>query len=96
MPPPAIRETPRSRASRIPATLQAVFLASNRGKTVDKPPPKQASSKVFFRNWLFQRQTKGAEEKEKKTGFFGRRKQNKKQVEKKAIPKKVDLSKNKV
>jgi hypothetical protein len=46
----------RSRQVRIPATLQAVFLASNRGRDVYKPPPAKAASKVFFRNWLFQRQ----------------------------------------
>jgi len=45
--------------SRIPASLQAVFLASNRGKDVEKlkPPPEQAAYKVFFRNWRFQRQS---------------------------------------
>lgn len=35
--------------SRIPATLQAVFLASNRGKEVYKPPPDQVASKAFQR-----------------------------------------------
>jgi hypothetical protein len=52
----------RSRQGRIPATLQAVFLASNRGREVNKPPPASVASKVFFRNWLFQRQ---AESKDK-------------------------------
>lgn len=46
---------PQSRQSRIPATLQAVFLASNRGKEVNKPPPAQVGNKVFFRNWFLQR-----------------------------------------
>jgi hypothetical protein len=32
---------------RIPASLQAVFLASNRGKEVNKPPPRQVAFKVF-------------------------------------------------
>jgi hypothetical protein len=50
------RDNDRSRQVRIPATLQAVFLASNRGKDVYKPPPAKAASKVFFSNWLFQRQ----------------------------------------
>jgi hypothetical protein len=58
----------RSRQGRIPATLQAVFLASNRGKDVNKPPPAQVASKVYFRNWLFQRQ---AGSKEKRGGLFG-------------------------
>jgi hypothetical protein len=39
-----------SGTKRIPSTLQAVFLASNRGKDVHKPP-----SKMFSRNWFFQR-----------------------------------------
>lgn len=47
-----------SRQSRIPFTLQAVFLASNRGKDVHKPPPRNAANKVFKRNWLLQRQSK--------------------------------------
>jgi hypothetical protein len=45
-----------SRQGRIPATLQAVFLASNRGKEVNSPPPAKVASKVYHRNWLFQRQ----------------------------------------
>jgi hypothetical protein len=45
----------------IPATLQAVFLASNRGKEVNKPPPASVASKVFFHNWLIQRQTESKE-----------------------------------
>lgn len=44
----------RSRA-RIPSTLQAVFLAANRGNNVNKPPPEKVASKTFFRNWFFQR-----------------------------------------
>jgi hypothetical protein len=52
----------RSRQGRIPATLQAVFLASNRGREVNKPPPASVASKVFFRNWLFQRQPESKEE----------------------------------
>jgi hypothetical protein len=50
-------QTARSRQSRIPSTLQAVFLASNRGKDVHKPPPEKAGSKVFFSNWFFQKKT---------------------------------------
>jgi len=45
------------RQSRIPAALQAVFLASNRGKDVHKPPPEKVANKVFFGNWLFQRKS---------------------------------------
>jgi hypothetical protein len=46
---------PQKKQSRIPVALQAVFLASNRGKEVHKPPPEKAANKVFFRNWLFQK-----------------------------------------
>jgi hypothetical protein len=35
---------------RIPASLQAVFLASNRGNEVNTPPPRNAAFKTFFRN----------------------------------------------
>jgi myo-inositol-1-phosphate synthase len=56
---------------RIPATLQAVFLASNRGREVNKPPPGKAGSKVFFHNWLFQRE---AESKERDTHLLRKRK----------------------
>jgi len=35
--------------SRIPASLQAVFLASNRGHEVNRPPPRNAAFKVFKR-----------------------------------------------
>lgn len=62
---------PEARHSRIPLTLQAVFLASNRGRDVNKPPPERVAYKVFFRNWLFQRQAhsgKGA-----KSGIFGKK-----------------------
>ena len=37
---------------RIPATLQAVFLTSNRGKDVSAPPPQRVAFKTFFRGWL--------------------------------------------
>jgi hypothetical protein len=40
---------------RIPKALQAVFLASNRGQEVHKPPPNNTANKVFVRNWFFQR-----------------------------------------
>ena len=40
--------------TRIPSTLQAVFLTSNRGKTVSQAPPDKVASKVFFQNWIFQ------------------------------------------
>jgi hypothetical protein len=64
---PAPIATPDPRApipiikkARIPLELQAVFLESNRGGTVDKPPP----SAVFFRRWLDKRK----ESKQKKSG----------------------------
>lgn len=34
-------------SSRIPSTLQAVFLASNRGANVKKAPPMQVASRAF-------------------------------------------------
>ena len=40
--------------SRIPLSLQAVFLASNRGKDVQKPPPEKVAHKTYFRSWIFQ------------------------------------------
>ena len=70
--------------SRIPLALQAVFLASNRGKDVNKPPPEKAASKTFTRNWMFQglgratrsRRTKGQRTKQErglnKISQFGR------------------------
>jgi hypothetical protein len=39
---------PNGTSSRIPAVLQAVFLASNRGKVVHEPPPNRMASRVFF------------------------------------------------
>jgi hypothetical protein len=76
----------RSRQGRIPATLQAVFLASNRGRDVNKPPPQKVASKVYFRNWLFQRQ---AGSKEKGKSLFGgsNRKAQKKETITKNVPK---------
>jgi hypothetical protein len=65
----------RSRQGRIPATLQAVFLASNRGREVNKPPPAKVASKIYFSNWLFQRHTGS---KEKRGVLFGGSKKDKK------------------
>jgi hypothetical protein len=42
---------------RIHAALEAFFLDSDPGREVNKPPPENVASKVYFRNWLFQRQT---------------------------------------
>jgi len=42
---------------RIPIALQAVFMASNCGANVDKPPPEQAAYKVFLRNWFHQKKS---------------------------------------
>lgn len=50
---------------RIPKTLQAVFLASNRGKEIDKPPPKQVAFKTFFRSFMGKGSKKSKETKEK-------------------------------
>jgi hypothetical protein len=44
-----------SASPRIPLALQAVFLASNRGHEVTKPPPRQVANKVFSR--VFRRST---------------------------------------
>lgn len=57
-----------SRQTRIPFTLQAVFLASNRGKDVHKPPPENAGNKVFKKNWFLQRQPKEKKNKSKTEG----------------------------
>ena len=68
-----------NRAARIPTTLQSVFLASNRGNEVHKPPPENVAFKVFFRNWFFQRGgNKSTDDEAKpKRGFFqGRRGKN--------------------
>lgn len=43
--------------SRIPTSLQDVFLASNSGIDVHKPPPDSAASKTFLRDWLFHDRT---------------------------------------
>lgn len=46
--------TGRCRAQdRIPTTLQAVFLASNRGHDVHLAPPDKAASKEYFKNNVF-------------------------------------------
>lgn len=38
--------------TRIPSTLQAVFLASNRGSEVHKPPPKRDADRTYFRGFI--------------------------------------------
>jgi hypothetical protein len=40
----------KATGSRIPLLLQMVFLQSNRGLQVDKPPPDRSGHRVFFRN----------------------------------------------
>jgi hypothetical protein len=62
------QETNHSRQGRIPATLQAICIASNRVRDVNKPSPAKVASKVYFRNWLFQRQ---AGSKERCGSLFG-------------------------
>lgn len=42
-------DNPTVRTSRIPISLQAVFLAANRGDEVEKPPTDRVASKVFLR-----------------------------------------------
>lgn len=39
----------RGTGTRIPSTLQTVFLASNRGKEVNRPPPGQVAHRMFAR-----------------------------------------------
>mmetsp|Transcript_11422 Transcript_11422/g.31543 ORF Transcript_11422/g.31543 Transcript_11422/m.31543 type:complete len:442 (+) Transcript_11422:219-1544(+) len=48
-------ESTQTTRHRIPLALQAVFLASNRGREIHKPPTNGDANKVFVRNWLFQR-----------------------------------------
>lgn len=43
---------------RIPSTLQAVFLASNRGRDVNKPPPGAVAHREFFRSWWGKKKSK--------------------------------------
>jgi hypothetical protein len=38
-------------SSRIPTSLQHVFLSSNRGHDVDKPPPLQVANRAFRTLW---------------------------------------------
>lgn len=45
----------KNRAGRIPTSLQAVFIASQRGKDVSRAPPESMACRVFFRNWRYQR-----------------------------------------
>lgn len=66
----------RPRQSRIPSALQAVFLASNRGKDVDAPPPENVAYKVFFRNWRLQRQGRSKENLKTTAGFFSMEKRS--------------------
>jgi hypothetical protein len=44
--------------SRIPLGLQAVFLAANRGKDVNRPPPETLTNNKTSRGWVFQGFTK--------------------------------------
>jgi hypothetical protein len=41
-------------SSRIPISLQAVFLNSNRGNDVYVAPPEKAGNRTFLRSWRFQ------------------------------------------
>ena len=43
------------REDRVPVALQAVFLASNRGKEVHQPPPNSLANKLFRRKSLWQK-----------------------------------------
>jgi hypothetical protein len=42
---------PSGFSSRIPTTLQQVFLSSNRGNNVDKPPPMKVANRMFRTFW---------------------------------------------
>jgi hypothetical protein len=55
----------KQKNTRIPLALQAVFLASNRGNEVHQPPPDNSASKVFSKNWLFQRRGQGQAKEQK-------------------------------
>ena len=46
-----------SRVERVPASLQSIFIAANRGKVVSKPPPNQVASRRF-RTWFAAPRTK--------------------------------------
>ena len=48
-------ETFSGEEERIPVALQAVFLASNRGKEVNEPPPGRIASKSFKTKSLWNR-----------------------------------------
>lgn len=50
MPIPERRQLPVG-GSRVPSTLQTVFLMGNRGITVNTPPPQRVAHKTFFRGW---------------------------------------------
>ena len=58
--------TPIIKQTRVPIELQKVFLASNRGEVVDKPP---ARSAFFFRRWI-----KAPKQPRKRYLFFGKNK----------------------
>jgi hypothetical protein len=49
-------------SGRIPKSLQAVFLSSNRGNDVHQPPPKQVASKIFLRRWITNNETSSTSE----------------------------------
>lgn len=67
--------------SRVPVELQAVFLASNRGQEVNKPPPGRLANRVFTlrnpRKWFWNRRgkkskkAKAMEEKTSETATSG-------------------------
>ena len=44
---------------RVPQTLQTVFLASNRGKEILKPPPEKVAYKIFLQSWWQSHEDKG-------------------------------------
>jgi hypothetical protein len=46
------------RTERVPFTLQAVFLRSNRGKEVHQAPPQRAAQRSFFQNRIFKRSSR--------------------------------------
>ena len=53
---------PHGFTSRIPTTLQQVFLSSNRGNNVDKPPPMKVANRMFRTLWSKTFHGKGGKE----------------------------------
>lgn len=59
--------------------MQAILLISNHGREDNKPPPEKVVSKVYFRNWLLQRQ---AGSKERRGSLFSDIRKNTRKIKK--------------